>query len=182
MKNAKSRLTKEQANQRNLVEVEEDKMPEQVATEMLCAPGIRQTNRERKVFFHAREVNWVANIPKKPLAAKMAARAAGATISQIGRWAIRADKKRRGLQRRYEAIQRVPENNNPVILRLLAAMNLHAAALDAFRDALDDAIEERQWRTHGGDQGVTANPLTGRAMTWVVGGMSKGCIPRWRNA
>ena len=56
-------------------EIKTDKMPREVATEMLCAPGARITNRMRKNFQHARQKEFASELVRKPVGEKIRSRA-----------------------------------------------------------------------------------------------------------
>lgn len=121
--------------------IEKDHIPVEVATEMLTTKGARMSNRERKMYLRARQTEWAAGVPRKPLAEKLAARTAGRGIAWLGRELRRAGKHRRGVQRLYEGLARF--ENTPVIARHRAILDLRAGHLDTVMDVIQDTIRFR---------------------------------------
>jgi hypothetical protein len=134
----------------NLKPVDFDHMPKEVATEMLCAPKARLTNRERKACMAARETRYTST--REPISkdAKVATKLKGATWLQLFIWNKRATNRRDALQRAYKLAQRTLEKPNlhpgtKILLeRQSAVASLQAVALDAFRDLLEDEVKRRQ--------------------------------------
>ena len=147
-------------------------MPPSVATDLLCERGIRQTNRDRKAYQSARVRVFCAVEERQSEEVKLADRYANRTLLQLGRIKNRSEKKRCGLQRRYETVKRLPEN--PLTLRLLAALDLAAGRLDLMRDAAEAELDFRSRITHG----VAEPDLTGSFVE--VAEHSSGTLTDWR--
>lgn len=90
----------------NLREVVFDHMPREVATEMLCSPKAKMTNRERKECRRARELRFESTRTVKPITTKMAHRFSAASFAQLGRWNRRATKRRHDAQCLYQHLGR----------------------------------------------------------------------------
>ena len=86
--------------------VDFDHMPREVATEMLCAPKAKMTNRERKECQRARELRFESTREKKPVTTKMANRFFGASLAQLGKWNHRAVTRRHDVQCLYQHLGR----------------------------------------------------------------------------
>jgi hypothetical protein len=147
MKNAKNKLSNEQIEIRQLRQTNTDHLPESVAMDLLSQKGRRMTNRERKVLMTARSREFISTAERKPASEKLARKMPGFTLAQIGKWQHRAEKKRRGVQRKYSAaigLQAASGNPNPVIERLIAGLNLRAAQIDLFLDAAAEELGTRE--------------------------------------
>jgi hypothetical protein len=146
MKNAKNKLTTETAAFRGWKPIEQDHMPVQVATDLLCTLE-RLTMPMRKAFLSARAVLWCAIEEKKPREGKLARKYSEATLMQLGKWSRRAAKRRRGLQNKYAVAIALPEETTRQQLlknRLIAGLDLAAAMVDQVIDGTQEAIH---WRS-----------------------------------
>jgi len=162
MKNAKNKLTKETAAQRGWKQIERDTMPKQVATDMLCTAGIPMTSQVRKAYEDARCVLFCSLQEKKPAEVKLQSKFMEATVTQLSKWKKRCDKSRRGVQRKYETAQKLPEETQLQQLmkaRLIAALDLAAARLDLVLNGIEDALGWRLGLTRGIVSGSEGNEL-----------------------
>jgi hypothetical protein len=137
----------------NIKRAEMDHMPREVATEMLCAPKARSTNRERKIWFAARATHWEGTTEPKPLEVKVANRLKCCKWEQLTKWLKRTLERRRAVQGVFQQVKKahakleVNEENKvalAIMERQLAGLDLQAVSLDAFRDALDSEIDRRE--------------------------------------
>jgi hypothetical protein len=145
MKNAKNKLTSNAAANRGWKMVERDMMPESVATDLLCTLE-RITNQQRKIYQDSRVRVFQAVTVKKPSEVKLAARMGAAKLEQLGKWARRTAKKRRGLQRKYEMAIKLPEETTKQSLlkhRLVAGLDLMAGRIDLVTDAIQNELDGR---------------------------------------
>ena len=145
MKNAKSKMTAEGAASRGWKLMERDMMPESVATDLLCTLE-RLTNTMRKQYADSRVRVFQAVAVRKPVEVKLAARMAAAKLVQLGKWASRTAKKRRGLQRKYEVAIKLPEETTKQQLlkqRLVAGLDVLAARMDLVVDAIQNELDGR---------------------------------------
>ena len=150
-------------------EIKTDKMPREVATEMLCTPGARITNRMRKNFQHARQKEFASELTRKPVGEKIRNRARLRSIAWLSRERGRSQKQRRGAQRRYEKLQAI-DPKNPVIEARIAALDLLANHLDLVTDVLNDEIRYRLNLTRGitePDNALVWNPELKLLMVWT---------------
>lgn len=158
-------------------------MPKEVATEMLATPGLRMTRRERRAYQDARQREFSSELTKKPMTAKLQEKVRSRSIKWLGREAKRTARQRRGLQVKYEAAKR--EEQNPVIARLIALLDLKAAGLDAVLDAIQDEIQYRLNLTRGITEPHGAAllcPELGLTRGWVSGTdwiFRRTEFPRW---
>lgn len=162
--------------------IERDGMPKEVATEMLCSPWRRMTNRERKTYAEARQTVWVSEQERKPLALRMRNRAAARPIAWLDRERSRAMKHRRGVQMKYESLMKLAPN--PIIERFVAALNLRAGHLDTVMDAINDEIRMRLAKTVGAMM-LIGGPLLRHTRAWVCGPdhcFRRTEFPRWISA
>lgn len=163
--------------------IERDRMPYEVATEMACSSWCRRTNRERKMLRDARQVEWCSEAERKPLAEKLANRMRNRPIAWLGREVTRAEKRRRGVQQKYEALMRLEQT--PIVERFVAALNLRAAQIDLVIDVAQDEIRYRLDLTHGITKpanGALMWPGFGYTRTWVSGPewvSRRTEFPRW---
>jgi hypothetical protein len=145
MKNEKSKLTKETAAQRGWKQIERDTIPKQVATDLLCTQE-RMTGPTRKQYLDARNLLFCSALIPKPREVKLTVRFMQAGINQLSKWIRRNDKKRRGIQRRYENAQRLPEETQLQQLlknRTVAMLDLAAARLDQEIDLIQIEVDRR---------------------------------------
>lgn len=150
-------------------EIKTDKMPKEVATEMLATPGVRTTNRERKQYRFARQKEFCSELERKPVGDKIRARAQLKPIDRLDRERRRVMKQRRGAQHKYERLQAI-DPRTPVIEAGLAALDLLAAHLDTTLDALNDEIKYRLNLTQGVTEPTGAlvwNPELKLLMVWT---------------
>jgi hypothetical protein len=141
MKNAKLKLTEEEATARGLKLIERDRMPAEVATDYLCILP-RIGNPERKKYMDARVRVFCATAEKKPAGVMLSARAKSKTLVQLGRGLRRSARKRRGLQRRYEAAIRLPEG--PLKQRRVSGLDMMAAMIDQVSDSILNELDRRR--------------------------------------
>jgi hypothetical protein len=111
----------------NIERVDFDRMPYEVATEMLADPRARMTNRERKECMRARETRYQSTRTAKPVAGKLENRFDSASFAQLSRWNRRAVNRRRDAQCAYQLLARqldkVARTESPAeILKVAAAM------------------------------------------------------------
>lgn len=78
-------------------------MPKEVATEMLCAPKARLTNRERKECCRARETRYESEQAPLPAQVKLKRRFSFASFKQLRNWFLRSRKARVSLQRAFQS-------------------------------------------------------------------------------
>lgn len=121
----------------------------QVATELLCRPGVRMTNKERKQLNRAR---WKELNPKKfdPLGIghRLEYRLGQRSWQQLCKWQKRANARRKQVQCTYIILQRrqtklgakTGQPSDAEITELLA-LNQGLAALDAKARVLDTFLE-----------------------------------------
>lgn len=156
MNKNQTKLTDKQIESRGWKVIERDTMPYQVATDLLCEAGIRQTNGTRKAYRDARQRSFRGVCEKKPAAEKMTNRLHDVTLLQLGKWTRRAWKRRRGLQLKHQSVTNLLEHTAatealPVLLlqRRLAAINLLAGQVDLFLDTADTELNFRMKLTRG---------------------------------
>jgi hypothetical protein len=131
----------------------------EVATELLCTPGLRMTNKERKQFHRAR---WTLLNPEKfdPLGIehRLDYRLCQRNWKQLCKWLKRATTRRRDAQAKFQIIQRRQEKlgkktGQPsdsdiqellVLQQATAALNAKARILDIFIDAVESEIGKRR--------------------------------------
>ncbi len=89
-----------------IIEQPFDHMPVEVATEMLCAPKARMTNRERKECFRARERHFVSTLVAKPAEAKRSRFISSRNFSQLLTLQRRGNAKRAELERGFSLLTR----------------------------------------------------------------------------
>lgn len=136
-----------------------DNMPAPVATEMLCRPSVRMTNRERKTYQDARAFHFVTTRERKPEEEKLAAKLKTASMNQIGKWLKRVISGRVQAQQAFVRIQKheqtakeiaetekIEYTLSPLIQRAMAALELKAAQFDIMREHLEAEISNREQR------------------------------------
>lgn len=124
--------------------IEFDHMPVLVATEMLCAPKARMTNRERKECARARELRYSATPARiaKAVASKLEARFSHASLTQLGKWNRRARAQRQLAQEQYQVLAKQldklhrVEEQTPVLNYMGALAKKRQAELDILADRL----------------------------------------------
>lgn len=145
---------------KNREKVEQDGMPKEVATEMLCRPGVRLTNRERKMYQRARCTVYKSTLEKFSLADRVAIRLQGVTWEQLNRWLLRHQAREKIVQTAYSKTQEAAEKlaaetvteENKVILaakrvvlqRILAGLQMRGSTHQLIIDALETEIDRRQ--------------------------------------
>lgn len=130
---------------RNRELLKRDTMPCSVATDMLCAPGIRQTARERKNYQAARDKVFISTLQRKPVEERITARMKRSTWLQLDKWLNRVKRKREDHQREYLRLpsRKLPQ---PIFDKLEAALNLRVGQLDLLRDSIEQELFNRQQR------------------------------------
>ena len=150
-----------------------DNMPAAVATEMLCRPGVRMTNTERKQFHDARALHFVSTRTAKPEGEKLAAKLKTASMNQLGKWLKRVISGRQQAQVAFVRYQKHEQRRkedadrtntefkpNPLIEKLMAALDLKAAQFDIMREHLDAEVARRdQLVINNQARKVAARPL-----------------------
>jgi hypothetical protein len=144
----------------NRKQVEQDGMPKEVATEMLCRPGIRMTNRERKQYQRARQKVFTSTLEKISLADRIAIRLQSRPWEQLHRWLLRHQKRHDDVQTAFrkatveaEKVAATPiTEENKVLLaakrvvlqRILAGLNVRGSTHQLIIDALETEIDRRK--------------------------------------
>lgn len=151
------------------VAVGRDTMPPDVATDRLCEIGVRMTNSERRMFSRARE-KWLVSAPtaRKNYGLRTLRRFEARPLATLAKWNRRAEKRRRGVQRRYEILVTLEGDAAEKAKKVL---DQHAAALDL---AIDVSSAVLKWRadlaqgriTKPEMVGVLTDPRTGRRLIW----------------
>jgi hypothetical protein len=194
MKNAKIKLTKEAAASRGWKRIEQDHMPVQVATDLLCTLE-RMTLSQRKTFLDARATSYCAIEEKKPRDGKLSRKYREATLLQLGKWKRRANKRRSKLQLQYEVAVKLPEETTRQQLlkqRLVAGLDLAAAMSDQVTDGTGAELEWRAGATQGVASSINAGEVIrgnqlqswrGKLLAWTGGfeksSLGKGANSRW---
>jgi len=131
----------------------------QVALELLCQPGLRITNKERKKLMQARY--QCIEIPKFShlgVEHRLDYRLQQRNWQQLCKWLRRATNRRKDTQAKFVIVERrqkklgskTGQPNDAEIRELLAlqevvaALNMKAKLLDIFIDAVESEIERRQ--------------------------------------
>lgn len=146
---------------KNRVVVEEDHMPKQVATEMLCNPKVRMTNRERKTYERARWTIKRSTLEPKPHGVVIEARLKRTPLEKLVLWWGRALLRRKQLQKPFQKVMEklgnLPEDDTildkaakainqatrAVLTRQKAALDLAAGRLDSFAEQCEAEIAAR---------------------------------------
>ena len=152
-------------------------MPYEVANELACMSWAPRTNRERKAFRDARQAEWVSEATRKPAGEKIAEKLRDKPIAWLYRQQRRVDRRRRGLQLKYEALLRLPDN--PVVQRGRAMLDLQAALLDQWIDGIDDRIKYVLGLTRGTGEVLLSCPVCRCTRSWVSSGQGRTEYPRW---
>lgn len=144
----------------NIEKLEVDTIPRQVAVEMLCRPGVRMTNKERKLFRGALETHYAST--RKPKTSRqaevLAARLRLRPWATLCRWLKRCNTRRAlvqeafqiGTKRKAKLEAKTGKPNQSEVLEILqldraiAGLNLRAARLDAVWDGVTEEIARRQ--------------------------------------
>lgn len=143
-----------------LQKVERDVMPRQVAIELLCRPGVRMTNKERKTYVRALETHYTSTRPSRDdrrtdiLAKRLRNRSwlhlikrdkrcrnTRALMQQayvVGKRQLEKLEKREGKPDQKEMLQIL------FLQRQIAALELKAAEIDLAWDCLTDEIDRRK--------------------------------------
>lgn len=133
-------------------------LTKEVATELLCSPGLRMTNKERKQCNRAR---WTELNPKKfdalGIQHRLDYRLCQRNWNQLCKWLKRATVRRRDAQAKFQIVQRRQEKlgsktGQPadadiqellVLQQATAALNAKARVLDIFIEAVESEIDKR---------------------------------------
>jgi hypothetical protein len=136
--------------------VERDHMPVEVATELLCTPKARTTNRERKIWNAARTIVFESTLRPIPEEQKTSVWLQSRTWQQIHQSLSRTIQARVKAQIHFKFIVReigklsmVPDAKDTPLRRAIlerqqAALDIHAAGLDALREALENELTRRE--------------------------------------
>lgn len=130
-----------------------------VATELLCTPGLRMTNKERKALARQREKD-VTPTRFDPLGVehRLEYRLGQRGWKQLCRWLRRATARRKDAQAKFQMAERKvaklgAKTGQPIdsdielmlfLNRAKAQLNSKVALLDIFIDAVSDEIGRRQ--------------------------------------
>lgn len=136
-----------------------DHMPAQVATEILCKPGARITNKERKTLMRARETRYESALPSRESrhAEILSNRLKGRTWAQLIKWDKRCKNARALVQHAFVVTNRRIEKlgaktdkpNQTEVLALLlmerqkAALELQSAKIELAWDCVTGEIKRR---------------------------------------
>ena len=171
---AKAKLTEETAAARGWEKVDQDHMPAEVATDLLCDPVSRRSNRERKVFARARMTIWQSKEKPLPMQSKLAKRVMDWTWMQLNITMRRLNAKRAQVQRRYVAALAAVSKLDPVPPQLDAMINLfnvQAATMDAMLDVIENRIGFIKGLTQGklpAGAVELQDPASRRILSWVI--------------
>jgi hypothetical protein len=136
-------------------------MPKTVATEILCKPGAKLSNRDRKVLMRARETRYEADIDidqEQRVEHRLAFRMAQKPWATLCRFKKRCTTRRFLVQRMHATLSRradelgqrtgPPSQSEAMTLLLidkqLAELALRAARLDLVADAVDAEMRNRK--------------------------------------
>lgn len=141
----------------NITKLEVDHMPKEVATEMLCSPKARLTNRERKECMRARAAVYVPTDTKKPYDEKLLRKAKQSSWAQLIRIVVRCSLRRSMAQNRWlklsnklAKLETTPLNKTVreaadfVIRRDMAALDVLVAQLEMKIDAAKKEVDYRK--------------------------------------
>lgn len=117
-------------------------MPYEVATELAAANWMRMTNTTRKLYLRAREKHYASELSRKDPASKIEQKVRSRPMQWLLRQLIRLGRRRRQLQSQYEALRRLPET--PELAARIGAVDLVAAALDLWREKIEDETQRRR--------------------------------------
>jgi hypothetical protein len=146
--------------------VERDAMPREVALEFLTTPGMRLTNTLRKAALDALHRTFKSNRTRKSLAVQCCNSISHRPLVRVAREKVRAERQRRGIQRKYEAALRLPES--PMTELIKNTLNLRAENLDAMIDACETELRRREDITVGNVAGgILSVPEVSRFVHWV---------------
>lgn len=141
-------------------------MNKQIATEILCKPGVRMTNKERKTLLRARDKDVTpAKFEALGMEHRLEYRLGQRNWGQLCRWHRRASARRKDTQAKFQILTRrqaklgakTGQPNDSEIGELLALqqglhmLNGKAVVLDLFLGAVEDEIRRRQklWQSVG---------------------------------
>lgn len=92
------------ATNKNFRIKEQDGMPREVATELLCTGSLRY-NHERKTASLARSTIWESTLERKPADGKILRRLNRASLGQLVKWHRRAEHRYTGIQHKYQRVE-----------------------------------------------------------------------------
>lgn len=134
----------------NIIHLERDAMPREVATELLCSPKVKSSNRERKVWNEARATMFASTRISSPEQQKVATRLQSRSWQQLNTLLRRVTERRATTQRHFlflkKQAEKLTEKDKPLLVlleRQMASLDLHAAGLDSLREAVDEEVERR---------------------------------------
>jgi hypothetical protein len=134
-------------------------LTKEVATELLCTPGLAMSNKERKKFQRAR---WTILNPEKfdslGIEHRLEYRLCQKNWRQLCKWLRRAQGRRQDAQAKFQILQRrqkkLGEKVGPpsdsdiqeilLLQQAVAALNAKSTVLDIFTDAVETEIKRRQ--------------------------------------
>jgi hypothetical protein len=122
-------------------------MPIEVANEFLFNPKVHMTNHFRKTCLATHTIIWVSDRKQKPIEDRLARKMKERPLVRLAREGKRVCKQRAGLQRKFEAAQRIlarQEIPNPFLERALAILELKVAHLDLVADAIQAELDCRR--------------------------------------
>ena len=130
-----------------------DHMPREVATEMLCAPLARTTNRERKTWKAARCTVIESTLRPIPEEQKTSVWLQSRNWLQLHQQLSRCQVGRAQAQRHFSFLTRCMTKlddkskdfplREAILKRQMAVLDVHAAGLDALREAVENEIARR---------------------------------------
>ena len=121
-------------------EIIRDVMPAEVATEMLCEPLARLSNRMRKNCLDARATYYTSVRERSPGAVKLARRLNTAKLAQLGRWLRRAASRIAGNAKQLSRLSGLSDPQSEMIRQVL---NVRGINLAIARAALRAEIDSR---------------------------------------
>lgn len=134
--------------------VERDVMPSEVATEMLCAPKAKLTNRERKNFNDARQTVFESQLRPIDANQKMSVWLQSRSWMQIHQALGRVEKARAIAHRHLAFFQKKSTNLDSrekeqslmlaLLERQMAMLDVHIAGLNSTRELLQNEISRRE--------------------------------------
>lgn len=135
---AKNPLTPEQIERRNWEVVDFDHMPVKVATEMLCAPKGKMSNRLRKACMRSRVRIFQAVEQPKAEFEQIGRRVSGLSFSQLNDWHDRAGKRLRRIKRKFDSL---PTTGTPQMMAQTNRVRKHLDELSTTCQAWQYMIE-----------------------------------------
>lgn len=136
--------------------VERDTIPKEVATEMLCRPGVRLSGKERKMFMAARETHYTSSATARnddnKVETRIARRFKAASITQLNKWLPRVVRREFSVQNKQSEVAEKLFLAKEGSKERLLLEKAHAALLETLGHiqcvlrGLEDEIESRQAR------------------------------------